>query len=160
MRLTALAFVVCLAAAGAAQAGTVNVSFAAKDRFSDAGSTPWDEKANREAIAQYLQTLGPRYLAADQNLKVEILDIDLAGEPRPLARHGRELRVVKGRADWPRITLRYTLESNGKVLRSGEETVSDMSYTSHVPEPRASEPLHYEKRMLSEWFRKRFTRPD
>jgi hypothetical protein len=159
MRLAPVAFIVSCLLAGAAHAGSVAVSFSGTPRFSDAGDTFADEQANRLAIAQYIESLGARYLPAQQTLKLEIVDIDLAGEIRHPRRAGwRELRVAKGGADFPRMTVRYTLESGGQVLRSGEETISDMDYTHHVAQPRASEPLHFEKRMLDEWFRTRFAR--
>ena len=50
------------------------------------------------------------------------------------------------------------LESGGQVLRSGDETISDMDYTHHVADARWIDPLHAEKRMLDEWFRTRFSR--
>ena len=159
MRLAPVALIVSCLLAGAAQAGSVVVSFSGTPRFSDAGNTPWEEQANRLAIAQYIESLGQRYLPAQQTLKLEVVDIDLAGEMRFLRRAGfRELRVLKGGADFPRVTVRYSLESGGQVLRSGDETISDMDYTHHAAQPRADDPLHVEKRMLAEWFRTRFAK--
>jgi len=159
MRLAPIALVLSLVAAGAAHAGTVTVSFtnSPSHRFADAGATPWEEQSNLQSLARHLESLGQRYLPAQQTLKIEVLDVDLAGEMRLGKRPSvRELRVAKGSADWPRITVRYTLESNGKVLRSAEETIADMDYTHHLSSYRGDEPLHYEKRMLDEWFRTRF----
>ena len=158
MRLAPIALVLSLAAAGAAHAGTVTVSFtnSPSHRFA-AGATPWEEQGNLQSLARHLESLGQRYLPAQQTLKIEVLDVDLAGEMRVGKRPSmRELRVAKGRADWPRITVRYTLESNGKVLRSAEETIADMDYTHHLSSSRGDEPLHHEKHMLDEWFRTRF----
>jgi hypothetical protein len=156
MRLSTLTLLLGLAASGLAHAGTVNVSFADTPRFSDAGPTSWEERHTREQLAHFLQSLGPRYLPADQTLKVEITDIDLAGEVKPRPRAGRDLRILRGGADWPRITLRYSLEAGGKVLRSADEAVSDPDYTHHGGNVSSSDPLYYEKRMLEHWFRERF----
>ena len=52
------------------------------------------------------------------------------------------------------IQLRYSVESQGKVLRSGESRVADMSYLTHYNRYPSGEPLRYEKRMLDEWFTK------
>ena len=54
--------------------------------------------------------------------------------------------------------LRYRLESNGRVLASMEETVSDMAYSVHLGSYAGSEPLSQEKYMLKRWFRERFAK--
>jgi hypothetical protein len=142
------------AAALPALAGTVEVKFTDAERYADAGITRWDESNNLKLLATYLQQLGTRYLPEGQKLSVEVLDVDLAGEKR--WRRGNEIRIVRGQADWPRITLQYTLQdTNGQTLRQAKETVSDMSYRDHV-ELGDTDPLRYEKRMLNDWFRKTF----
>lgn len=138
-----------------AQAGTVDVSYRAEQSFADAGPSTWERKDNLEAIARHLRSLGDR-LPADQRLQVELVDVDLAGHPEP-SRTGRDLRIARGGADWPRITLRYTLTgADGRTLRSGEERVQDMSYLDRLPATSPADPLGHEKRMLDEWFRYRF----
>ncbi len=149
-----LALVAAAASTGAA-AGEVSVSSAKPARFSDAGATPAEEQATVDALAKHLQALGKRYLPADQTLKVEVLDVDLAGAVRPSARAGTNLRIMNGGADRPRIKLRYTLEANGQPLLSGEESVADMNYANGFGGTRGSDPLHYEKRMLDNWFKAR-----
>lgn len=148
----------CLAtAAGMAQAGDVTVSFVDSAHFADAGTTPADEAANLRAISQHLQAMGRRYLAPDQLLKVEVRDVDLAGSVWPMRRRtGATVRIVKGMADWPRISVRYTLESNGKLLKSGEESIADMDYLRRLSRYGTSEPLRHEKQMLDDWFKARF----
>jgi hypothetical protein len=154
MRVTRSALVLCLAAAGAAaHAGTVSVSFADSSRFADAGRMDWEKEANLRVIAQHLQSLGQRHLPADRTLRIEVVDVDLAGEPQTFK---RDLRVARGNADFPRIVLRYALESNGRAVKNGEETVSALDYTHYVGVPRSSEALAIEKRMLDRWFRERF----
>jgi hypothetical protein len=159
MRLYTPAFLVScitLAAASVASAGTVTVSFADSPGFSDAGSTPWDKEANLRALTQHLQALGKRYLPADQVLKVELLDVDLAGTMWPARRAGPDLRIVRGGADWPRINLRYSLAVNDKPLRSGQDSLYDLNYLHRFTGARSSDPLHAEKQMLEDWFKARF----
>lgn len=157
MRVARPALVLCLAAAGAAvHAGTVSVSFADNGRFADAGRVAWEQEANLRVIAHHLQSLGQRQLPADQTLRVEVTAVDLAGELQPSFRRGGDVRVTRGGADFPRIGLRYTLESNGRVLKSGEDSVTDLDYTRHVGVRRTLEPLYYERRMLDRWFHTRF----
>lgn len=157
MRPIPSAWVLCLAvAAAAAQAGTVSVSFANEGRFADAGRPASEQEANLRTLAHHLQALGQRHLPAEQTLRVEVTDVDLAGELRPSVRRGGELRVLTGGADWPRVSLRYTLESGGRVLSSGEETLSALDY-AHRLRTASRDPLHHEKRLLDDWFRERFT---
>ncbi len=142
------------AAAAMASAGTVEVDFIAPTRYADAGNTLAEAQANRDTLTRYLQSLGERYLASGEALKVEVLDIDLAGTVRPRIRG--DLRVTRGNADFPKIKLRYTLASADKVARSGEETVSDLNYLGHAADYAGSDPLRFEKRMLADWFKARF----
>jgi hypothetical protein len=143
------------AAALPALAGTVEVKFTDADRYADAGISQWDQSNNLKVLSTYLQQLGSRYLPQDQKLGIEVLDVDLAGEKR--WRRGDEIRIVRGRADWPRITLRYTLQdANGQTIREAKETVSDMDYRDRSIDLGNTDPLRYEKRMLEDWFRKSF----
>ena len=158
MRQTARALILCGIAAAAGSvlaAGAVNVNFVNATAFSDTGVNTWDKQANLDTIAKHLQSLGQRYLGGDQVLKVDVLDVDLAGENRISRRRGNELRIARGGADWPRMTLRYSLEANGAVLQSGEETIKDMDYLHHVAKYGSSDPLRHEKQMLDDWFKAR-----
>jgi len=141
--------------AGLAQAGTVEVSFVQPERYSDAGHGT-DAEATRKTLDQHLQALGQTGLPAQQRLKIEILDIDLAGETRPMLNLSSDLRVVKGRADWPRIHLRYTLSDGAQTLGSGDESISDMAYLMRSRVNDRSDSLPYERRLLSDWFRSHF----
>jgi len=152
----ALAAALCV---GPALAGTVSVSSADPMGFSDAGSTPWEKQANLDALTRHLQSLGQRHLPGDSSLKVELLDIDLAGTTRFSARAGQELRVVKGGADVPRISLRYVFESAGKAPLSAQESVTDLDYLRRMQGNQQLDRLHYEKQMLERWFMARFVAP-
>jgi hypothetical protein len=153
------AWVLCGVVAAAATpvfAGTAEVSFIDPDRYFDVGTTPSDEERNMKQLANHVKALAQRYLPADQTIKVEFLQIDLAGETRP-NRSGIDVRIARGGADWPRFTLRYSLQGpDSAVLGQSEETLSDMNYQGHTTDMRSQDPLRHEKRMLEEWFRKRF----
>jgi hypothetical protein len=141
-----------------AWAGTVTVAFLHPQTYSDTGTTSSDRDRHLQTLAQHLQGLGARLLPPDQVLKLEVLDVDLAGTVQHFYRSGQDVRVMNGRADWPRIQLRYTLGGNdGAVLRSGEETVADMNYLGPGTLGRsAGEALAYEKQMLEKWFQLRW----
>lgn len=160
--MTTLARRGCLAALVAASfavhAGTVEVSYNASASFADAGRTQTERESNLVALAAYLQGLGARLPGAGQQLRVQLLDIDLAGHVRPVGRTGQELRIVRGGADWPRIKLRYTLIEDGRETRSGEEQLADLGYQARQPGygGDSGDTLRYEKRLLADWFEARF----
>ena len=158
MSLRRLSPVVLAFAALSATAAGVTVTYAPTARHADAGSGPAQIEANLAELAAHLQGLGQRLLAADDALEVEIVDLDLAGELRP-SRRGSDLRVLRGGADWPRITLRYRFSKAGQAQEPRAEALSDMNYLMQVGRLAASDPLYYEKRMLDDWFRARFVPP-
>ena len=161
MRLDPRVLFLCGALAGAAavQAGPVDVSFANATRMSDAGATPSDEQSNLKAIAQHLRGLGERYLSAGQVLKIEVTDVDLSGENKLLRRRIGEMRVAKGMADIPKISMRYSLQAHGQVLKQGEETITDLDYLRRPNHYGPADPLAHEKQMLDNWFKARFATP-
>ena len=93
-----------------------------------------------------------------QTLRLEVLDLDLAGEMRTMfSRGGQEIRVLRGRADWPHMKVRYTLQDSTGTIKTGEAQLADMSYLDHTP-PLTLDygDLGYEKRMVKEWFKQTF----
>jgi hypothetical protein len=137
-------------------AGTVKVEFVNQASFADAGHSSWTQEANLKQLGTYLEALGRRWLPADQVLTLQVLDVDLAGTEKA-SRRGAWVRVVRGRDDFPRFDLRYTLEAaGGKQLAQGTEHLSDLDYSHGVDRYQASEPLYYEKHMLQAWFKQRF----
>lgn len=147
-----------LLACGAAVAGTAQVSFIDPARYADAGTSSRDEQANLQALERHLQDLARRLLPPGHVLKVEVLDLDLAGTVRPV-RTGEWLRIVSGSGDFPRMTLRYSLEAPGQAARSGEDRLADLGYPSGLRLPDRSAPLHDERQMLERWVRERFLVP-
>lgn len=131
---------------------TVTVTFTRPEGYTDMPFAPWDRDRVMKELQTHFDKLGAK-LPQGQDLKVEVLDIDLAGRIEPQLRYGNDIRVLKGRADWPAIALRYSVESQGKVLGSGEARIDDKSYLDHFNRYSANEPLRYEKRMLDEWFK-------
>ena len=154
MRSPALAALTLLLAASLARAGTVEVAFDQVARYADAGRGT-EAEAHRTLIAEHLRRLGETGLPARQTLRITITDIDLAGETRPQWRTAPDVRVLRGTADWPRIGLRYTLSEDDRVLREGQDEVSDMDYLRGSTRL-DNAPLPYERRMLERWFRERF----
>jgi len=135
-------------AAGAASAD-VTVNYIQPERFSDLPFTTWERETVLKDLTGHFAKLGAQ-LPPGQNLRIDVLDVDLAGREYP-GRGGRDLRIVK-QVDWPRMDLRFTIEQNGQVVRSGEAQLRDMAYMDHIRSYRDNEPLVHEKRMIDDWF--------
>ncbi len=144
-----------LLCAGLAQAGTVVVAYDQPERYTDIGPRR-DAPMVQKALTSQLEALATARLPASQTLRLTITDIDLAGEIAPASRRWHDVRVMGGRADWPRIRLRYSLQDGEHVLVEGSETLSDMDYLNRSPHGQSHGPLPYEQRMLSDWFNRRF----
>ncbi|MET0267112.1 MAG: DUF3016 domain-containing protein [Duganella sp.] len=144
--------VLLLAGASAAWA-EVNVTYVKPDEFMDVPRSEIERERVLKDFSQYFATLDKK-LPAGQQLNIEVLDIDLAGQLWPRRSSGEDIRIMKGGADWPRMQLRYTLLENGKVLRSGEDNISNMMYQQRFTRHTSSDPMRYEKQMIDDWFEK------
>jgi hypothetical protein len=144
-----LAFMSMSASANA----SITVRFVGAERYSDAevGSNGSRKKTLAE-LRRTFDALGTRYLAPGQELAIEVLDIDLAGERLP--NRGGETRIVTG-ATPPRIRLRYTLRERGRLVRRSEETLTDSNFQMSSA-ARSGDRLGYEKELLADWFRTQF----
>jgi hypothetical protein len=162
VRLLALSIVVLLASFSSSSAD-IEVSFDQPERFTDAGlysSRGSDSRAATvSALRQHLEALGARHLSANQKLRLEILDIDLAGQYEPWRTHAHDVRVMRD-VTWPRIEVRYVLEQDGRIVRQDKETIKDMHYLSRADAQLRNDPLRYEKSILNEWFVARFVEVD
>ena len=156
MRLApALAACTLALSAGSACAGTAVISFLHPERFADAGRGR-DAEQVQAILRGHLQALAASKLPAGQTLKVEFKDIDLAGQLRPLPHGGQDVRVLKGAADWPRLSLHYRLSDAARTLDSGDEDLADLGYLQRTRSLRSSDALPFEQRLLSDWFSRRF----
>jgi len=141
-----------LLACGAASA-QVSVSYVKPEDFADVPRSAVDRERILKDFNAYFETLSAK-LPAGQALKIEVLDIDLAGRMWPRRNGGEDIRVLSDGADWPRMHLRYTLEQNGQTLRSGDAQLSNMNYMQRLNRYWETDTLRYEKQMLDEWFDK------
>ena len=139
-------------------AGSVKVNFIEPETYQDAGQGARQIERTTQAIGAYLQGLGPQ-LPEGQTLTIEVTDIDLAGEVRP-RRLGPDLRVLRGRADWPRINLRWTLVQDGRAVKSAEDHVADMNYLGNTLGLQRHQEFAFEQRMLGRWFSDNFAAAD
>jgi hypothetical protein len=152
--LAASALAGLLAWPAAQAAGKVDVSYVAPEKFTDIGFGSVEREHTLSELTGIFNALAS-FLPDDQTLRIEVLDVDLAGDVFP--RSTREVRVLRGTVDWPQVTLRYTLLAGGSTLKSGQERVRDMSYMfSRRGLTNVGSNLPYEKRMLEYWFREQF----
>lgn len=142
-----------LLAAGSAAAGA-KVTFVQPEKFTDLPFSTWDREDVLKDLRAHFDKLAAK-LPAGQQLNVEVTDVDLAGRTWPSRFSGRDIRILNGGADWPRISLRYTITQDGQVVKSGQEDLADMSYLQHMTRFASDDSLAYEKRMLDRWFRER-----
>jgi hypothetical protein len=145
---------VMLVASSSAFAG-VEVTFAKPEEFSDLPFKPHERQDVLKGLAEHFQFLGKR-LRPGQELKIEVTDVDMAGREEPGRHGGRDLRVLNGQSDWPRMRLRYVLEQNGKVIASGESAMSDMAYLQRLNRYSSGDALRYEKQLIDDWFKSAF----
>ena len=160
MRLTLVTVLTLAATTAAHAAGTVSVTFIEPERFIDARDRTGDYTSALTQIEDHLKYLGNRFLPDGRQLKIEITDVDLAGNLFPSRSMTDQYRRVRGNSDFPRIDLRYTLEVGGQEVRRGQESLRDMDYTHQTPSYSSYDPMRYEKLLLEHWFKARFATPD
>ncbi len=152
---------IALFAHSAWAATNLSVTFVNPENYTDASYSSMfanaEDRANvQRDIEQHLQTLGIRYLAPGEALKIDVLDIDLAGRVEPLrSRVGNDVRVVRDIA-WPRMTVRYTFTRGGQTAASREESLGNLNFLSSFNRYPSGDHLRYEKAMLDRWFAERF----
>ncbi|QGZ39571.1 DUF3016 domain-containing protein [Pseudoduganella flava] len=140
-----------LLTAGLASAGTATVTYGPLDKMTDVPRFASDREGMEAHFREHMGKLAEQ-LPAGQVLKVEFVDIDLAGDQFPRVAI-QDVRVLKGRADWPRMELRWSVEQDGTVVSSGTSKVADPNYL--MSSNRYNNEMYgYEKEMLDDWFRK------
>jgi hypothetical protein len=141
-------------------AGTVNVSFIHPENFTDAslqgGYGTTAEQGTLDDIGRFFESLGPMYLKSGQVLKLDVLNVDLAGRIEWWRRNLYDARILRDVYP-PRFTLNYRLVEARRVLVESQETVVGPNYLANPGiyfSP--NDPLRFEKAMLEDWFRRRF----
>ncbi len=137
-------------ALGSATAG-VTVSYTHPERFSDLPIAVADrEQVFKELDAHFAKLAAT--LPPGVDMKVEVRDLDLAGRMHFTHRQIGEIRVLNGGADWPTMTLHYSLERDGKIIASGDEHLKNLAYLDRANRYASGDTLRYEKQMIDDWF--------
>lgn len=89
-------------------------------------------------------------LPQGQTLKINVTDVDLAGETRKGSIN--QFRVVK-EIYYPRINFSYEIVNiDSSIITSGEVALKDMNFMRGSSAKYRNKTLGYEKRMLDIWF--------
>ncbi len=104
------------------------------------------------AIREHIMELGNKNLSPSEGLRIEILDIDLAGRYE-WWRFPFDKRVMRADSS-PAIEVHYLYYVDGKKVDEGEERITDAEYLQNSGT--GGDVLGYEKKMLDRWFRSRF----
>ncbi|MGQ8364930.1 DUF3016 domain-containing protein [Glaciecola sp. 1036] len=100
-------------------------------------------------------------LPAGYQLKMQVTDLDLAGDTRAGMSlfndpNMYDVRVIR-RIDIPRMQFSYELiDQAGEVLMSENVKLKDMGFLEGPRSIRNDRPLYYEKKMLTDWFNSTF----
>lgn len=140
-------------------AGPVGVTYVAPETFRDREFRQARSRASALAeFDRWFAELGARYLPSGQSLRIEVLEMDLAGDFEPWRTGWQDVRFLRDTTP-PRIHLRYRLMQGDTVIRAGEERLTDMNYLSDPRGHGDSRRFVYDKLMVQDWFRKTFATP-
>jgi hypothetical protein len=152
-----------VAASADKPAATVEVTFVAPEKFTDVKEDYMDSEKGREALLselkQHLEKRGAKLLSANQRLEIKVTEVDLAGDFEPWrGPNFQDIRIVKDLYP-PRVNLEFRLiGADGKVISEGKRELRDLGYMLSMAMP-TSDPLRFDKEMLSDWLRREFKRP-
>lgn len=148
-------WIVCaaLAAAASAAQADVEVNFIKPESFSDIRDNHGFRKLEvlddikGHLVAEFQKRLPGR------DVRIDVTDVDLAGEYEPFFWRGQGLRVLRSYTA-PAIELSYEVREGGKVVQQGQTRLRDTNYQDSFNSFDTSDPLRYEKRMLDRWIQR------
>lgn len=137
-------------------AGPVGVTYVAPETFRDREFRQARSRASALAeFDRWFAELGARYLPSGQSLRIEVLEMDLAGDFEPWRTGWQDVRFLRDTTP-PRIRMRWQLEQGGKVIRQGDARLSDMNYLWDPRGKGDSRRFVHDKLLIQDWFRKTF----
>jgi hypothetical protein len=132
----------------------LEITFTKPDTYTDIRSGFDGPNYSAQDIATNLEkhlTRLAKKLPDEYQLKMDVTDIDLAGDTR---RHN--MRVVTERLP-PRLAFSYSLlDANDQVLIQSNENIRDFAFMSNRSLRLKGDPFGHEKKLLSDWFKKLF----
>ena len=147
-----LALVALLSSAAQAD---VQVNFVRPESFSD---TKDNNGFRRPEVLKDLQA----HLVAQfekqlpgRDVRIDVSDVDLAGEVEPFVWRGQWLRVMRTVTS-PALELSYEVREGGRVVQQGKTHIRDMNYQDGFNAYSSGDTLRYEKRMIDRWIQREF----
>jgi hypothetical protein len=141
-----------------ARAAATSVIFDHPEAYTDAtdcaNASPKSRGAVLAQLGKHIDNLSARYLKPGQSLKVDIVDVDLAGRCEPWNTRALTTRSMRDVYP-PSITLRVQLSDQGKTVLVDREQVIDINYLANPSVRLEQDPLKYDKAMLTDWFKQR-----
>jgi len=127
--------------------GGVDAIFLEPDSYTDIGRDEGSRQRTLRILTDHFRTMADR-LPAAQTLRLEFVDIDLAGRPGI-----RRLDEIRWGSTSPRFKFHFRLAEGSRVLKQGYVDLFQLNHEL------ASRPLYMsrtelvdERRLLDEWF--------
>lgn len=156
MKTRCIALAVMALVSTAAARADVQVNFVNPEKFSDTkDNNGFRQPEVLKDIEAHLVAQAQKRLPG-RDVRIEVSDVDLAGEVEPFAWRGQWLRVMRT-VTLPSIELSYEIREGGKVVQQGKTRLRDMNYQDGFNNYYGSDPLRYEKRMIDRWMQAEFS---
>lgn len=142
--------------------GRAEVVFLEAEKFTDVRSSlndTGDRYGYLDNLRDHVGKLSSEYLPEGQKIQVTFTDIDLAGDFPPVRGASMDhVRVMKDIYP-PRVAFSYRVtDASGAVIKEGKDELTDRNYLTTAALTDRSDPLRYDKALLSDWFRREFGR--
>ncbi len=140
--------------------GRSEVMFLESGKFTDASGS-LDDKSDRNGyltmLRDHVDRLAGEFVPEGQKIALTFTDIDLAGDFPPASKASRDgVRVMKDIYP-PRMAFSYRItDASGAVVKEGKEELTDKNFLTTGSLTDRSDPLRYDKVLLSDWFRTQF----
>lgn len=150
--------IVLMAMPFTANSAEAEVKFTEPEKFVDIKPSRHDNRAKfiddvTFNVRRHFEKLAAE-LPEGQKLKIEVTDIDLAGDTR--IGGVNEMRIIKSMYP-PRINFTYQLlDEKSQQIVDGQINLKDMNFMSKSLVRYKNDFIAYEKRMLDTWFKKTF----
>lgn len=133
----------------------VQVKFVEPEKFSDIkDNNGFKQMDLLKDIEAHLVEQAAKHLPG-RDVRIQVTDVDLAGEVEPFGNHMQWLRVMRS-VTLPSIAIRYEVRDGDKIVQQGETRLRDMNYQDGFNPYSAGDPLRAEKRMIDRWFKDEF----
>ena len=132
----------------------VSVTWKQPESFRDVRTTAGSQQRYQELIFEILteqfSDMAKIFLAPEQTLFIEVIDLDLAGETRRSSTTGRQFRILTGVTP-PAISFNYKIIQGEEIIKSDNVRLTDLNYQSSVSGIYGDGVLIYEKQLIRDW---------